>query len=161
MLRAAHAGLLRVFRRLPTAWRLRVVHVLAPTFTVGAVCVIDRGDRHLLLVQHSYRNRWGLPGGLLKRGEDAVDGVRREVMEEVGLDIELVGQPTVVVAPDPRRVDIVYRARPAAGADAADLRPRSPEILAVRWVPHDDLPELQPEAASAMVALARAMGETT
>lgn len=155
MLRAVHAGLLRIFRGLPTPWRLRVVHVLAPTFTVGAICVIDRGDGHVLLVRHSYRRRWGFPGGLLKRGEEAVDGARREALEEVGLEIEIIGEPTVVVAPEPRRVDVVYRARPAEGSDLEALEPRSPEILELRWVPRDDLPELQHEAAGALVALAR------
>lgn len=154
MLRAVHSGLLRIFRRLPTAWRLRVVHVLAPTFTVGAICVIDRGDGRVLLVRHSYRDRWGFPGGLLKKGEEVADGARREAREEVGLDIVLVGEPTVVVAPEPRRVDIVFRARPAVGCD--DLRPCSPEIVELRWAPLDDLPELQHEAAGALVALARA-----
>ena len=160
MLRAVHAGLLRVFRRLPAAWRLRVVHLLAPTFTVGAICVIDRGDGHILLVRHSYRHRWGFPGGLLERGEEAADGARREAREEVGLDIELLGEPTVVVAPEPRRVDVVFRARPAEGADLSALVPTSPEILELRWVPRDDLPELQPEAAGALVALARATRAT-
>src|SRR5688500_17795294 len=129
MRRAVHTGLLKIFRRLPTRWRLRVVHVLAPTFTVGAICVIDRGDGHVLLVRHSYRNNWGFPGGLLKRGEEAVDGARRESLEEVGLDIEIVAEPTVVVAPDARRVDVVYRARPADGSDVEHLVPLSPEIV--------------------------------
>lgn len=160
MLKAVHAGLLKIFRRLPTPWRLRVVHVLAPTFTVGAICVIDRGDGHILLVRHSYRDRWGFPGGLLKKGEEAADGARREAREEVGLSIELVGEPTVVVAPEPRRVDIVFRARPAEDADLDHLRPTSPEILEVRWVARDDLPELQHEAAGALVALARATQAT-
>jgi len=40
---------------------------------------------------------WDLPGGHLKRGEDPVDGLKREVFEETGLqmgDIEMVGTPT-------------------------------------------------------------------
>jgi ADP-ribose pyrophosphatase YjhB (NUDIX family) len=157
MVRALHLALLRVYRRLPTPWRLRVIHVLAPTFTVGAICVVDRGDGHILLVRHSYRDRWGFPGGLLKRGEEPDAGARRESLEEVGLDVELLGPPVVVVAPDSRRVDLIYRARPADGADLSAVRPSSPEIVEARWVPGDDLPELQHEAAGALVALARAL----
>jgi len=161
MLRAIHLGLLRVFRRLPTSWRLRVVHVLAPTFTVGAICVVERSDGRILLVRHSYRNRWGFPGGLLKRGEEVVDGAHREAMEEVGLSIELVGEPSVVVAADARRVDVVFRARPADdGADLDAIAPCSPEILELGWFPQDGLPELQHEAAGALVALARATRAT-
>jgi 8-oxo-dGTP diphosphatase len=156
VLRGFHLALLRLFRMLPRRARLAVVHGLAPSFTVGAICVIERSDGRLLLVRHSYRSRWGLPGGLLKRGERVGDGARREAMEEVGLDIELVGEPTVVVDPDPRRVDVVYRCRVADGVDPDAIRSSSPEILDARWIARDELPELQPEAAGALIALARA-----
>jgi ADP-ribose pyrophosphatase YjhB (NUDIX family) len=147
--------LLRVFRRLPRWARLAVVHRLAPSFTVGAICVIERADGRILLVRHSYRNRWGFPGGLLKRGEEVADGARREALEEVGLDIELLGEPAVVVAPEPRRVDVVYRCRVADGLDPDAVRSSSPEIHETRWVARESLPELQHEATGALVALAR------
>ena len=51
MRRKAHLALLRVFRALPRRLRLAVVHVLAPTFTVGAICVIERADGALLLLR--------------------------------------------------------------------------------------------------------------
>ena len=35
------------------------------------------------------------------------------------------------------------------------VEPRSPEVSDVRWFPAEALPELQPEAVSALVALAR------
>jgi 8-oxo-dGTP pyrophosphatase MutT (NUDIX family) len=157
MPRALHLVLLRVYRRLPASWRLRAIHLLAPTFTVGAICVIDRGDDHILLVRHSYRDRWGFPGGLLKRNEQPDVGARREAMEEVGLEVELLGQPLVVVEPSSRRVDLVYRGRPAAGTDLDAVRPRSVEILRAEWHPRNELPELQHEAAGALVALARTL----
>lgn len=150
-----HLALLRAYRRLPTWARRRAVRTVSPTFTVGAMCFIDRGDDHLLLVRHVYRQRWGVPGGLLDRGEEAADGARREVFEEVGLAIDLVGEPLVVVDPEPRRVDIIYRARLADGADAASVSPGSPEIVEARWFPRSGLPELQHETAGALVALGR------
>jgi ADP-ribose pyrophosphatase YjhB (NUDIX family) len=156
VIRRVHLVLLHLYQRLPRRARLAVIHAVAPSFTVGAICVVERDDGRVLLVRHSYRNRWGFPGGLLKRGEEVADGARRETREEVGLEIELVGEPAVVVAPEPRRVDVVYRARPADGADPDTARPMSPEIVEVRWVPRDDLPELQHEAAGGLVALARA-----
>nr|WP_249419682.1 NUDIX domain-containing protein [Rhabdothermincola salaria] len=119
------------------------------------MCVIERADGHVLLVRHAYRPRWGLPGGFLKRGEHPLDGARREVREEVGLDVDLVGEPAVVVAPEWRRVDVVFRARPAPGADPDAVRAHSSEIDEARWFARDELPELQEEAAEALVALAR------
>jgi ADP-ribose pyrophosphatase YjhB (NUDIX family) len=132
-----------------------ITHGVAPGFTVGAICVIERSDGRILLVRHSYRQRWGFPGGLLKRGEQVDAGALREAKEEVGLDIELIGEPAVVVAPIPRRVDVIYRARPAGGVDPDAAIPTSPEITEARWVARDDLPELQHEAAGGLVALAR------
>ena len=152
----AHLLLLQVYRRLPRALRLFVVHRMTPSFTVGSICVIERDDGALLLVRHSYRRRWGFPGGLASRGEEVADAARREAMEEVGLAVELLGEPAVVVDPDPRRVDVVFRARPAGPPDAA---PGSPEIVELGWFAPDDLPELQHEASSALVALARARGQ--
>jgi 8-oxo-dGTP pyrophosphatase MutT (NUDIX family) len=155
-----HLALLHLYQRLPRRARLAVIHTVAPSFTVGAICVIEQVDGRVLLVRHSYRDRWGFPGGLLKRGEEVADGARREAQEEVGIEIELLGEPAVVVAPEPRRVDVVYRARVADGVDPAAARPMSPEIAEVRWVPRDDLPELQHEAAGGLVALARAADPT-
>jgi 8-oxo-dGTP pyrophosphatase MutT (NUDIX family) len=155
MLRRIQLVLLRVYRALPRKVRRGAVHLLAPSFTVGAICVIERADGRVLLVRHSYRRRWGFPGGLVKRHEAIDVAARREAREEVGIDVVLVDEPAVVVAPGPRRVDVVYRARPADGADPETAAPMSPEILEVRWVTRDELPELQSEAADGLVALAR------
>lgn len=154
-----HLSLLRAYQRLPNWARRRAVRTLAPSFTVGAMCFIERDDGRLLLVRHVYRQRWGVPGGLLQRGEDAVDGARREVLEEVGLAIDLVGEPQVVVDAVPQRVDLVYRARPTAGEDPDLAAPSSPEILEARWFARSELPELQHETSAALVALARATGD--
>lgn len=150
-----HLSLLRLYQRLPTWLRRRVVRTVAPSFTVGAMCFIEREDGAVLLVRQAYRKRWGVPGGLLQRGEEAADGARREVFEEVGLAVDLVGEPRVVVDAEPQRVDIVYRARVADGVDSAIASPQSPEIIETRWFPRDALPELQHETVTALLALAR------
>ena len=150
-----HGAALRVFRHLPARVRRVLVRTASPSFTVGAICVIERPDGHVLLVRQAYRNRWGLPGGLLRRGESPEVGARREVFEEVGIAVELTGPPAVVVDPDPQRVDVVFRARPVAPAEIAEVRPSSPEIVETAWFAPDALPELQEESAAAMVALGR------
>ena len=134
---------------------MAVVHGITPSFSVGAICIVERSDGALLLVKHSYRRQWGFPGGLAKRGEDIRVAARRESLEEVGLAIELVDEPAVVVEESVRRVDVIFRCKPARDADLADVRPISPEILEARWFQPDELPELQHEASGALVALAR------
>lgn len=157
MLGRIHLALLHLLRRLPRA-RTVAVRRLHPLFTVGAVCVVERRDGRLLLVKPSYRDqdRWGLPGGLLSRREHPADAARRELREELGLPVELVGEPLVVVAPGSRRVDVIYRARPADGRDGATAAPSSLEIAELTWSASDALPRLQPEAADALQAIARA-----
>ena len=155
MIARLHRLSLGVFRRLPVRARRRVVRLIAPGYTVGAICVVERDDGALLLVRLSYRKSWGLPGGLLKRGESPSDAVLREVREETSIDVVLVGDPAVVVDARSRRVDIVFRGRLAAGTDPDDALIGSPEIVELAWFPADDLPDLQFEASGALVALAR------
>lgn len=154
-MRRLHHLLLKLYQRLPRKGRRWLVRGIAPSFTVGAMCIIERSDGAVLLVRHSYRERWGVPGGLLKRREDAEEGAKREVREEVGLEVELLGEPAVVVDAEPQRVDLVFRARPADGADLGAIEPGSVEIVETRWFPRTDLPALQFETTTALMALAR------
>ena len=78
MLRRAHQRLLSLYGRLPRRMRRFAVRRVAPSFRVGAMCFVERDDGALLLVRHAYRNNWGVPGGLLERGEEPTDAARRE-----------------------------------------------------------------------------------
>ena len=154
MLRQLQLLPFRLYRSLPVGARRFVVRRLTPSFSVGAMCVVERADGALLLVRHSYRRRWGFPGGLLARREQPADAARREVLEEVGLAVDIDGKPSVVVDPVARRVDVIFRARPQRDTPG-EVSPTSPEITESRWFPPDELPELQPESATALVEVAR------
>src|SRR5438045_883109 len=106
MLRRLHRFALLCYQRLPTTARRWVVRVIAPSYTVGAMVFIERNDGMMLLVSQTYRKGWGVPGGLLNRGEDAHDAAVREVKEEVGLDVELTGGPAVQVDAEAQRIDV-------------------------------------------------------
>lgn len=151
--------LLGLFQKLPERGRLAVVHAVAPSFSVGTLCVIERNDGARLFIRNSYRRHWGLPGGLTNRGEEMPDTARREVREEVALAIEIFGEPAVVVDPHTRRVDVIFAARPAVGVNPASVRAQPPEVLECRWFGPDELPRLEPEAVSALAALARQQGQ--
>src|SRR3989454_4310206 len=60
-----------------------------PEPTVGALIVNNQG-KILLAKSHKWFNRYTLPGGHIEVGETMVDAVKREVKEEVGLDVEVV-----------------------------------------------------------------------
>lgn len=126
----------------------------APVAAVGGV-VLD-GDR-VLLVKRALPPRqgeWSLPGGQLELGESLSDGVRREIREETGLDVE-VG-PVVEVFDRVHRdeagrirfhfviVDFVCRVRGGtlrAGDDAADAR----------WVARGEVAALRVNTVAAAV----------
>ena len=65
---------------------------------VGVGAVVWRGDQ-VLLVQRGKPPRqgeWGLPGGAQHVGETVADTARREVMEETGIEIEVIGLLDIV-----------------------------------------------------------------
>lgn len=67
-----------------------------PRVGVGAV-VLHRG--RVLLVRRGGQpaaGKWSLPGGLVDLGETTVEAVCREIREECGIDIRLVGVAGVV-----------------------------------------------------------------
>ncbi len=67
---------------------LRLVRPLVPIDWGGVKCVLTEGDR-VLLVRHTYGSRaWDLPGGGRHRNEPASDAARREMREELGLEID-------------------------------------------------------------------------
>lgn len=66
-----------------------------PIVGVGAV-IVQRDC--VLLVERGHEpleGYWSLPGGALEVGERLEDGVRREVREETGLEVELVSMVEV------------------------------------------------------------------
>lgn len=121
-------------RALPSPVREAIVKASSPSYTLGSVCRVEH-DGQVLLVETEYRRGWGFPGGLVDRGEAPDVGVRREVREEVGLEVELVGEPIVIIDVGNRLVDFLYRCRLAAGCDPSEARAASIEITRVEWVP--------------------------
>lgn len=60
-----------------------------PLVGVGALVVKD--GRFLLVKRRNEPGKglWGLPGGLVRAGERLVDAVKREVLEECGLEVRV------------------------------------------------------------------------
>lgn len=107
-----------------------------------AVDVVVRFDRKILLIER--RNNptgWALPGGFVDPGETVETAARREMREELSLELEELRQWKVFSDPDrdPRGhvVSVCFKARgigqPRAGGDAGNAK---------LFSPHDPWPEL-------------------
>jgi 8-oxo-dGTP diphosphatase len=151
MARFVHKQLLRVFARLPQRCQVAVVHSVSPLYSVGSIVVLRDDGGAVLLVRQAYKERWGLPGGISRRGEEPYDTAKREVMEETGLRIEPIGEPFVDVGVTMRKVDVIYAARLCPGVTATQAKAKLPEILECRWFPADALPALQEEAVTGIL----------
>jgi 8-oxo-dGTP diphosphatase len=151
--RIAYRTALGGFRRLPAAVRRTLVHWGAPSYTVGAVCAIVRDDTVLLLRQR-HRDGWTLPGGLLDRREDCDAAVRRELREELRLDVDPGLPVTALVVPRARRVDVIYRW--AADADT-DPQPRG-EATSSAWLRPGELADDSAGTAEILARLLQARG---
>jgi len=58
-----------------------------PTMFGSAAALFTDPAGRVLLVKPNYREHWSLPGGILEHGEPPHVGCRREVAEEIGLDV--------------------------------------------------------------------------
>ena len=119
---------------------------LAPLVGTAAAVFNDGGE--VLLVQRGKPpnvGQWGLPGGLIDVGERLVDGARREVMEECGVDVEihdLVGVFEPIIRDETDRVRYHYVVVDYWGRYlSGDLRPDD-DAADARWVAVDRLEEL-------------------
>jgi 8-oxo-dGTP diphosphatase len=109
--------------------------VNAPGVGCGAAIV---EDGRLLLVKRlraPEAGHWSLPGGKVDFGERVEDAVRREIREEVGLEIELtkaLGIVEMIGIDGQHWVSPIYLARIVDG----EARNNEPEKLAaVQWFP--------------------------
>ena len=99
----------------------------------------------LLIVERAsdpFKGYWSLPGGILESGEKLDAGVRREVLEETGLEVEPLSLFEIFerIIPDAEGkaeyhyVVIDYWCRPVGGRLAA-----ASDVSRVAWVSEQDL----------------------
>ncbi|MBH5321841.1 NUDIX hydrolase [Aurantiacibacter sediminis] len=107
----------------------------------GVALIGFDAESQLLLVRHSYGARkWAMPAGGIKRGEDPEDGIRREIREELSVELtelELVKEREEQVPGQDRKHHVwVFTAR-VLQTPKPDMR----EVVNARFFSLDDLPE--------------------
>lgn len=99
-----------------------------PTDTSGRVYLLRRGFE-------PRRGHWSMPGGFVDLGESVEDAARREVKEELALEIELTNLVGVYSRAEDRTVVVVYAAiaegLPSPSEEALEVRAFAP--IEIPW----------------------------
>lgn len=108
-----------------------------PRVAAGALFV--DGDR-VLLVRKTYGNRWDIPGGYVDAGESPAAACRREIQEELGLDVVPLRLLVVDWAPNGIEGDkILYVFDCGSVEDERKIVLDGKELDHWEWVAVDDL----------------------
>ena len=132
--------LLKIWRLFPSWLQGVASRIIRPLFQVFAAAVIFDPQGRILLVKLTYQriHPWGLPGGSLEYGETPEEGIRREVHEETGWQIE-IEKLLFVKTWTPDRVGLYYVCRIADG----EFHP-SDEVSEFGYFGLKDLPDVRP-----------------
>ncbi|WP_405710592.1 MULTISPECIES: NUDIX hydrolase [unclassified Streptomyces] len=108
--------------------------------------VVDSGGR-VLLMERADTGGWGLPGGFMDPGESLEETARREVMEEVGLEVDELKLMNVFSGPEQYyqypngdRVFNLTAVYTATARDWSHLKQDPSEVSEARLFVTSDLP---------------------
>ena len=136
------------FRR----WSMRLTQT---RFTVTAGALIFNNEGKVLLLKHRFRSGsgWGIPGGFLEAGEQPEEAMRRELREEIGLEVEQVEIFTSRSFTKPRQVEILFRCRANT-----EVKPLTIEVERAEWFSVQALPEGLPKDQRPLIERAATCG---
>jgi len=105
--------------------------------------VVLNGDGEILLVRRGiapYRDHWALPAGYQEIDEGPEDALAREILEEAGIPVRVLGLLDLFyVGDDPRKPANV--AVYLCTSEGLQLAPCSDDVEAAAWFSLDHLPE--------------------
>lgn len=107
-----------------------------------AAAIFDDSGENVLLIKRRDNGRWEPPGGVLELNETIEDGLRREVREETGADIEVGPLTGVYKNMTHGIVAFVFRAHLSLPAQLT----ATPEAQEVAWHHVSGVSDLMPPA---------------
>ena len=125
----------KIWRATPAPIRVNLIWFAQKKFTVSAAAIVFNEERKVLLLNHILRplSSWGIPGGFIDAGEQPEAAIRRELLEETGLELEDLKLYRVRTIG--RHVEILFTAR---GVGRAEVKSR--EILELGWFTPAEMP---------------------
>ena len=102
-----------VWQRVPGGIRRWTVRATNTTFNVTAAGIVRNDDGKVLLLKHRFRSGsgWGIPGGFIEAGEQAEDALRREMREEISLELDQIRLFRVRTFRRVNQIEVVFVAR--------------------------------------------------
>jgi ADP-ribose pyrophosphatase YjhB (NUDIX family) len=137
-----------VWRGFPMRLKRWSMRLLNARFTVTAGGVVFNSEGKVLLLKHRFRpgSGWGVPGGFLEAGEQPDEGLRRELREEIKLEIDEVKILLVRSFRKPRQVEVLFTAQALN-----EPQPQSVEIEEAKWCDPEALPKELPKDQQAII----------
>ncbi|MBS1791162.1 MAG: NUDIX domain-containing protein [Acidobacteria bacterium] len=128
----------KLWRRVPKQVRRWGVLLAESRFTVTVGAVVTDATGRVLLLEHRFRpgTGWGIPGGFIKPGEQPETAIRRELREEIGLEVEQIEIAFVRALERYKQIEILFRCHPQG-----DVQSLSREICFAEWFALDALPQ--------------------
>ena len=143
-----------IWRSAPKSLRRWMVRLSHPRFAVTAGAVITDTRGRVLLLKHRFRpgTGWGMPGGFIEEGEQPEEALRRELREEVSLEVENLDLFMTRAFKRPKQVEIIFTARAIGDPDQLNF-----EIQKAAWFSLDKLPNELPKDQAQLIK--RALGD--
>lgn len=115
-------------------------HVGYPHLSPATLILVHDGPRLLLAQKPGWGTRWSILAGFVEPGESLEECVRREVKEEVGLDVDILAYAGSQPWPFPHQLMVGFTARYAGG----EVQAEAAELERAAWFTRDTLPDLPP-----------------
>ena len=126
----------KIWRKSPAFVRRRFVRTIQTKFTASVGVVVTNSEGKILLLDHVLRpgSGWGIPGGFIEAGEQPDEAIRRELCEEIGLELESVELRRVRTLK--RHIEMIFKARAREKGKVQSF-----EINKIGWFALDELPK--------------------
>lgn len=130
----------KIWRKTPPRVRSKIIRTTQKKFTASAGALVTNQKNEILLLDHVLRAKsgWGIPGGFMNHGEQPEQTVSREIMEEVGLEINEITMLRVRTIG--RHLEMLFSAEAEGEPEVL-----SREIKSAGWFAIDEIPsEMNP-----------------
>lgn len=134
------------WKKLPHRVRLQIIRITQKKFTASVVAIVTNANKEVLILDHYIRPgaSWGLPGGFLEPNEHPHEGIKRELFEETGLELENV--KLIRIRTIRKHIEVLFRAE---AFDEGKVMSR--EIKDLGWYSLDKMPEKMSDSQKELV----------